>query len=42
MDKSFKINVYFDEESEDVEKIIADYLVKYINNKNELNNKMLK
>ena len=27
MDKSFKINAFFDEKSEEVEKIIAEYLI---------------
>ena len=31
MDKTFKINAYFDENGEDIEKIIARYLVNKLN-----------
>ena len=32
MNESFKINVYFDENGEKVEKLIADFLIYTINN----------
>ena len=35
MDNTFKINMYFDEEGEEVEKIIIEYLIKEINNANK-------
>ena len=34
MDNAFKINMYFDEKGEGIEKIIEQYLIEKINNEN--------